>query len=417
MVDSAAMKLRRILILPFAAVISVFGFSRSTCAQTKWLATWATSPQAEADETVLKTEELRAATMRQIVHLSLGGARIRLRLSNRYGTEPLHVTGVHLAKAVAPGSPKIVPSSDKAVLFSGKADVFIPAGADYTSDPVELNAPSLSDLAITLQVDATSRKLTGHPGSRATSFLATGDVLSAEDLPEAKKVTRWYFIAGLDVEAAVDAFTIVVLGDSITDGHGATTDGNDRWPDLFAKRLQTNAATKKIAVVNQGIGGNRLLLDGIAANALARFDHDVLSQPSAKWAIVLEGINDLGMLTHEKEVSAEEHSTEVRRVESAYEQLVLRAHAQGIKVIGGTLTPYVGSAFYHPDEKNEADRQAVNDWIRKHFDAVIDFDKVVRDPEHPEKLRAEFDCGDHLHPSPAGFAAMADAIPLSLFVN
>ena len=400
-----------------ALFVSTLGVAGSAIAQNKWVATWATSPQPDTDETVLKAEELSAGTMRQIVHLSVGGARLRLRLSNRYGTEPLHVTAVHLAKAVAPGSPKILPGSDKAVLFSGRADVVIPAGADYISDPVEFNAPPLSDLAITLQVDATSRKLTGHPGSRATSFLATGDALSADDPTDAKRITRWYFIAGVDVEASVDAFTIVVLGDSITDGHGATTDGNDRWPDLFAKRLQANAATKKIGVVNQGIGGNRVLLDGIAANALARFDHDVLSQPSIKWVIVLEGINDLGMLTHEKEVSDEEHSAEVRRIESAYEQIVVRAHAQGIKVIGGTLTPYVGSAFYHPNMKNEADRQALNDWIRKHFDAVIDFDKVVRDPEHPEKLRAEFDCGDHLHPSPAGFTAMAEAIPVLLFAN
>ena len=188
-------------------------------------------------------------------------------------------------------------------------------------------------------------------------------------------------------------------------------------PSALAKRLRANEATKTIGVANEGIGGNRLLLDGIAANALARFDHDVLSQPGVHWVIVLEAINDLGMLTHEKEVTDEEHREQVRRVTTAYEQIIARAHSQGIKVAGGTLTPYVGSGFYHPNEKNEADRQAVNDWIRKHFDAVVDFDKAVRDPEHPDRLKAEFDCGDHLHPSPAGFAAMAEAIPLSLFAN
>lgn len=411
--------MKRAKLLKFILAVGIFaaGFSEVTSAQNKWVASWATAPQADSDESVLKAEELRFGTLRQIVHLSIGGTKLRLRLSNRYGTEPLHFLAVHVAKAVAAGSPKIVPSSDKAILFDGKPDVTIPAGADYFSDPLEFDEPALGNLAITMRIEAWSKKFTGHPGSRATSFLMAGDALTADDMPDAKKITRWYFLAGVDVEAPKDAFSVVALGDSITDGHGATTDGNDRWPDVLAKRLQANAATKKIGVANEGIGGNRLLLDGIGANGLARFDHDVLSQPGVRWVIVLEAINDLGMLTHDKEVTDEEHREQVRRVTAAYEQIIARAHVQGIRVIGGTLTPYVGSGFYHPNEKNEADRQAVNDWIRKHFDAVVDFDKVVRDPKHPDMLKTEFDCGDHLHPSPAGFAAMADAIPLSLFAN
>ncbi len=411
------MKRTNLLKLFVAGFLLPVGLPRTVFAQNKWVVSWATSPQADWDENALKADELRFGTLRQIVHLSIGGSSVRLRLSNRYGTEPLNFMAVHLAKAVAAGSPKILPESDKAILFDGRPDVMIPAGADYFSDPLEFNAPALGDLAVTYRVETWSKKFTGHPGSRATSFLATGDALSAEDMPNAKRITRWYFLAGVDVEAPHSAFAIVALGDSITDGHGATTDGNDRWPDVLAKRLQATAATKKIGVANEGIGGNRLLLDGIAANGLARFDHDVLSEPGVRWVIVLEAINDLGMLTHEKEVTDAEHSEQVRRVIAAYEQMIARAHAQGIRVVGATLTPFVGSGFYHPNEKNEADRQAVNDWIRKHFDAVVDFDKVVRDPEHPERLKAEFDCGDHLHPSPAGFAAMAQAIPLSLFAN
>lgn len=399
------------------AVVCVCAHSSNAFAQMKWVVTWATSPQADADESVVKVDEMRFGTLRQILHLSVGGTRVRIRLSNRYGSGPLHVMAIHVAKATGSGSPKIVTETDARVRFAGKEDVIIPAGADYFSDPVEFNAAALSDLAITLRVDPASQKLTGHPGSRATSFLEPGGSITAEDFPDAKRITRWYFVAEVDVEESANAYAIVALGDSITDGHGATTDGNDRWPDVLTKRLQANAPTKKIGVANQGIGGNRLLLDGIADNALARFDHDVLSQAGVKWVIVLEGINDLGMLTHEKEVTDEEHAEEVKRIEGAYEQIIVRAHAHGVRVIGGTLTPYVGSGFYHPNEKNEADRQAVNEWIRKHFDAVVDFDKVVRDPEHVERLKAEFDCGDHLHPSPAGFAAMAEAIPLSLFVN
>ena len=385
-------------------------------AQTKWVATWATSPQLDSSDTV-KASELGEGTLRQIVHLSLGGSQIRMHFSNRYGTEPMHFTAVHVARAVAAGSAKIAVGSDKKVLFSGKADVIVPEGTDYVSDPVDFAASPLSDLAITLRVASSTNKLTGHPGSRANSFLAKGNVVSAENLPEANKIAHWYFIAGVDVAAPVDAYAIVVLGDSITDGHGATTDGNDRWPDLFAKRLQENAGTRKTGIVNQGIGGNRLLLDGVGANALARFDHDVLGQAGVRYVIVLEGINDLGMLTHEGEVSDEDHQGEVRQIIGAYEQIIARAHTQGIKVIGGTLTPYVGSEFYHPNTKNEADRQAVNAWIRTHFDSVIDFDKVLRDRAHPDLMLPEFDSGDHLHPGSAGFAAMANAVPLTLFGN
>jgi lysophospholipase L1-like esterase len=401
----------------FVGSLSLFGSVAGSFAQTRWVASWATSPQEASDESVLKADELRGGTLRQIVHLSLGGQQVRVHLSNRYGTEPLLFTAVHVAKAVSAGSAKIVAGTDKEVLFSGKTDVIVPEGADYVSDPVDFAAAPLSDLAITLRVDLGGKEMTGHPGSRANSFFAKGNTVSAEDLPEAKKFARWLFIAGVDVAATGDVFAIVALGDSITDGHGATTDGNDRWPDVFAKRLQGSAATRKIGVVNQGIGGNRLLVDGIAANVLARFDHDALGQAAVRYMIVLEGINDLGMLTHEKEVSEVEHEAEVKRVIGAYEQIISRAHAQGIKVIGGTLTPYVGSSFYHPNAKNEADRQAVNAWIRTHFDGVIDFDKVVRDPAHPELMLPEFDSGDHLHPGPAGFAAMAGAIPTSLFVN
>jgi lysophospholipase L1-like esterase len=408
----------KIWIRMFLGTALLFGSAGALSAQSRWVASWATSPQLVDDESALKANELREGTLRQIVHLSIGGMQVRVRLSNRYGTEPLRFTAVHVATAMAAGSAKIVTKTDRELRFSGKPDVIVPAGADYISDVADLPVAALSDLAITLRVDFAAAAQTGHPGSRATSFLAKGNNLVAEDLPEAKKVQRWYFVAGVDVAAPAEAFAVVALGDSITDGHGAATDGNNRWPDVLAKRLQTAAAaTQKIGVVNQGIGGNRLLLDSIGTNALARFDHDVLAQAGVRCVIVLEGINDLGMLTREKEVSEAEHEAEVRRVTGAYEQIIARAHAQGIKVVGATVTPFVGSAFYHPGPKNEADRQAVNAWIRTHFDGVIDFDNVVRDPAHPELMLPEFDSGDHLHPSPAGYAAMAEAIPVSLFVN
>ena len=320
---------------------------------------------------------------------------------------------------MSPASGAINVATDKALAFSGRADVTIPAGAEYVSDPVAFTATALSDLAITIHFEVPPSGQTGHPGSRATSYLVHRNLVSAAELPDAKKVEHWSFISGVDVSASPQAAAIAVLGDSITDGHGSTTNSNNRWPDVLAKRLQADPSTRAIAVLNQGIGGNRLLLDGLGPNALARFDNDVLAPAGIRYLIVLEGVNDIGMLTHDGEVAAVEHEKLVQRILSAYEQMVTRAHAHGIQVFGATILPFVGSEFYHPGPSTEADRQAINQWIRAlgHFDAFIDFDKVTRDSEHPERLLPAFDCGDHLHPSPAGYAAMAEAVALALFTS
>jgi lysophospholipase L1-like esterase len=276
---------------------------------------------------------------------------------------------------------------------------------------------SLSDLAVTIHTDTLPETQTGHPGSRATSYLAHGNFVSASDLPNAKKIEHWYFLSGLDVASTSESKVIVAFGDSITDGHGATLNTNDRWTDVLAKRLAADPAEIRFAVLNQGIGGNRVLLDGIATNALARFDEDVLVQAGVNYLIILEGINDIGMLVHGGEVSQAEHDLLVHRIVAAYEQMIMRAHRRGMQVIGATILPFGGCAFYHPGPTSEADRQAVNQWIRTagHFDAVIDFDAVMRDPQHPERLLPSLDSGDHLHPSPAGYAVMGNSIPLWLF--
>lgn len=386
-------------------------------AQDHWVGSWAASQQLVEPQNSLPVSELRNATLRQIVHLSIGGSTLRVKLSNRYGMAPQRFTGVHIARPQSAASAKIVSGTDKALLFSGSPEVTIPAGADYVSDPVTFPVAPLSDLAITLHIDTPPGQQTGHPGSRATSYIIPGDQLSALDLPDAKQVEHWYFIAGVDLSVISRASAVVTLGDSITDGHGATPNGNDRWPDVLAKKMQALADTRSIAVLNHGIGGNRLLLDGLGPNALARFDHDVLAQAGVLYAIVFEGVNDLGMLTKDGNVSAAEHQQQVHRLTEAYQQIVARAHAHGIRVFGATITPFVGSAFYHPGPDTEADRQAVNEWIRTpgHFDAVIDFDQLVRDPGHRERLLPQYDSGDHLHPSPQGYAAMGETIPLSLF--
>ena len=383
----------------------------------KWVGSWVSSQQIPEPRNALDPADLRDATLRQIVHLTLGGKEVRVRLSNAFGTEPLHVTSAHIARPLSSSTGSVDVSTDKALTFAGSPDVTIPAGADYVSDPVAFPVAAFSNLAISLYLETAPAQQTSHPGSRQTSFLVHGNQVSSVDLLNAKQVDHWYQISGVDVTAPAQAASVVVLGDSITDGRGSTTNGNDRWPDNLARRFQAAAATRMLGVLNAGTGGNRLLQDGLGPSALARFDRDVLAQAGVRTLIVLEGINDVGTLTADHEVSPEEHQSLVLRMTGAYEQIVARGHAYGIRVIGATITPYMGNTGYHPTPINEADRQAVNAWIRTpgHFDAVVDFDKIVRDPAHPDQLLPAYDSGDHLHPSPAGYRAMADAVPLSLF--
>ena len=390
--------------------------AQSTNDKTQWVGSWAASQQVPEVANLLDTDLLHDATLRQIVHLSVGGSELRVRVSNAFGREPLHLTAVHVARPVSAASAAIDAASDKAVTFDGSADVTIPAGAEYLSDAVVMPVAALSNLAISIHYDEPPVGETGHPGSRATSYVAHGDLVSAANLPEAKTVEHWYQISGVDVVAEKKAASVVTLGDSITDGHGATTNGNDRWPDVLAARMQADKSTREMGLLNEGIGGNRLLLDGLGPNALARFDRDVLAQTAVSAVIVLEGVNDLGTLTRDHDVSVEAHKALVGRIEGAYAQMIARGHAHGVRVIGATILPYGRSKYYHPGPEGEADRQAVNAWIRAagHFDGVVDFDQAMKDPVHPNNLSPAYDSGDGLHPGPAGYRAMADAVSLKL---
>jgi lysophospholipase L1-like esterase len=382
-----------------------------------WVATWGSSQQIPEPQNALPAGDLQDATLRQIFHVSVGGSLLRVHLSNAFGTEALHFTSVHIARPISSSSAEIDPKSDRPLTFAGNVDVTVPPGAEFVSDPLEFTVPPLSNLAVSFHLDAAPARQTSHPGSRSTSYDVHGDAVAATNLNEPKHVDHWYQVSEIDVAAAPAAAAVVALGDSITDGHGATTNGNDRWTDVLAARLQADRKTRDIGVSNQGIGGNHLLTDGLGPNVLSRFDRDVLAPAGARWVIVFEGVNDLGGLARVAEVSPVEHAAEVSRVLAAYEQIIARAHAHGLRIYGATVTPYVGSDYYHPGPLSEADRQAVNQWIRTagHFDAVIDFDSIVRDPQHPDRLLPAYDCGDHLHPSPAGYKAMGEAIPLALF--
>jgi lysophospholipase L1-like esterase len=386
----------------------------------RWVGSWAASQQVPEPANALAPDALTHATLRQLVHLSVGGEQLRLRLSNAFGTAPLHLVAVHVAAPVSTKGAAIDVATDRAVTFDGgRADVTIPAGAEYLSDPVAFHAPALSELAITLQYGDAPAVQTSHPGSRATSYLSHTAKVDSADLADASKFEHWFQISGVDVPAVADAEAIVTLGDSITDGHGATTNGNDRWPDDLAVRLQAVPALRSRSVLNHGLGGNRILLDGNGPNALARFSRDVLAQPGVKYVVVFEGVNDLGVASRLAEISQDAHDALVAHLIGALQQMIVRAHSNGLRIYGATITPYTGSEYYHPAAASEADRQKVNAWIRTpgNFDAVIDFDKVVEDPAQPGRLLPKFDSGDHLHPSAAGFKAMSDSIPLALFAQ
>lgn len=412
------MRIGQLFLLPLflASALAPIAIAAKTPSPA-WVATWGASQQIPEPQNALPAEDLRDATVRQIVRISVGGSALRIHLSNEFGTEALQFTAVHVARALSPASSAIDPATDKALTFAGSGSVLIPPGAEFISDPLEMHVDSLSDLAVTFHLDAPPARETSHPGSRATTYYEHGDLVSSLELKDAKHVDHWYQLSEIDVRASDASASIVALGDSITDGHGTTTNGNDRWTDVFAARLQSSVKTRNIGVVNKGTGGNHLLTDGLGPNVLARFDRDVLAPAGVRWLIVFEGVNDLGGLARDGEVSKARHDALVARVLAAYQQMIDRAHGHGIRVLGATITPYVGSTYYHPGPMSEADREAVNTWIRApgHFDAVIDFDKTVRDPQSPNRLLPSFDSGDHLHPSPAGYKAMGEAVPLSLF--
>ena len=406
-----------IAILAWVTVAAQGLQAQSISSTQSWVGSWAASQQLPEPQNSMPAEDLNDATLRQIVHLSVGGSTLRIHVSNAFGFLPLHLTSVHVAHPLSLASAAIDTATDRALAFSGREDVIIPPGAEYISDPLDYPAPALSDLAVSMHFDFPPAEQTGHPGSRATSYLVHGDAVSAAELPGALKFDHWYHLAAIDVAASPDSAAIAVLGDSITDGHGATTNGNDRWTDVLARRLQSNPATRYIGVLNQGIGGNHLLSDGLGPNVLARFDRDVLAQTGVRWLILLEGVNDLGGFTRVSDPPRADHEAFVRRILASYEQIIARAHAAHIHVIGATILPYTDSNYYHPPASNEADRQAFNQWIRTpgHFDAVIDFDRAMADPKHPDHLNPEYDSGDHLHPSATGYRRMGEFVSLSLF--
>ena len=389
----------------------------------QWVAAWTSMPQLTEPANMPPppfTQEdgvLHDATLRQTVRLTVSGDRLRFRFSNAFGGAELPLTraAVALPAGGRAGVDGIVPGTSRPLTFSGRPATTVPVGAQVVSDPVRLDAAPGANLTVTLHLadGQASTDVTSHPGSRTTSYLLEGDHTDAAALPGATATDHWYFLSGVEAEASARTRAAVVLGDSLSDGRGSTTNGNDRWPDLLNDRLRGPGAPP-VSVVNQAAGGNRVLDDGLGPNALARLDRDVLAVSGARWLLVFEGINDIG--TAPATPAAQEETGD--ELVAAYDQIVTRAHAQGIRVYGATLTPFGGSTPYDdPEGLREATRQRVNDWIRSsgRFDAVVDFDAATRDPANPRALRPALDTGDHLHLNPQGYALLARTVPLGLF--
>ena len=374
-----------------------------------WVGTWAASPVGS----VVNEGQPGPAntTYRNIVHTSIGGSAVRVQLTNEFGTEPLTVGAAHIAVSAGGGS--IQTNTDHALTFNGKPTVEIPAGAFVLSDPVTMQAVPMSDLAVSVYVpEQRIRNTTCHTFGDSTNYVLQGDGTAAATADKSNPIYAWCFVKGIDVKTDGKAAAIATFGDSITDGAHATRDANRRWPDVLAARLQADKKTADLGVLNEGIGGNRVLHDGYGPSALARFDRDVIAQSGVKYLIILEGINDIGRLKNPHEPGDNITADDLI---FGLTQLVTRAHQHGIKVFGATLTPYLPTGYSSP--QGEEVRQAYNQWIRTSgiFDGVIDFDKITQDPANPGSFLPAYDSGDHLHPGDAGYKAMGDAIDLSLF--
>ena len=398
-----------LVLVCFVTFFASGGFAFAQAPASNWVGTWAASPVgSEVNDGQPGPANM---TYRNIVHISLGGSAVRVQLTNEFGTKPLEVGAAHVA--ISAGGGTIQTNTDHALTFNGRPTVEIPAGAFVLSDPVTMTAAPLSDLAVSVYLpEQRINNTTCHTFGDSTNYVLKGDATAAATANDSSPIYAWCFVKGIDVQTDGKAAAIVTFGDSITDGAQSTRDANQRWPDVLAARLQADKKTAGISVLNQGIGGNRVLHDGYGPSALARFDRDVIAQSGVKYLIILEGINDIGRLKDPREPGDKITADDLI---FGLSQLVTRAHQHGIKVFGATLTPYLPAGYSSP--QGEEVRQAYNRWIRTSgvFDGVIDFDKITQDPAHPEQYLPEFDSGDHLHPKDAGYKAMGDAINLSLF--
>jgi len=401
----------RIVLVLLITVSTVAAQSRAgKQAPAPWVGTWATSPFGGDPWHTVPT--LVDSTLREIVHTSIAGDVVRVRLTNEFGTEPLRIDAATIGMSA--GLSSVDASTLHNLAFGGAPSIVIPPGAQALSDPVAMTLPALANLAVSIYLPLQQvSDVSVHSSAQQDNFIQTGNHVRDASFASPVVSPSWYFLKGVDVEPATErAAAVIAFGDSITDGALSTENANHRWPDYLAARLKNDPATAHLSVLDEGIGGNCVLIHCVAENALARFDRDVLSQAGVKYVILLEGINDIGRL---HSPNRPDYKLTAEDLEQGLAQLVARAHEHGIKVFGATLTPYKGAGYF--TEQGEQIREAVNHWILSSgvFDGTIDFDKATGDPANPLMFAPQFDSGDHLHPKDAGYSAMADAIDLGLF--
>lgn len=405
----------------FAAASLPCAAKAKTVPGPHWVGSWACSPQLVEPRNRPPAPGLAGNTLRQIVHLTIGGDQLRFKFSNEFGLTPLTLTSVHIALPAGPGA--IRTGTDQALSFGGSPSITISPGAFMLSDPIHFTVAPLSDLAVTFHVDRMPQAITGHPGSRETSYLAVGDQVTHATLADPVTTEHWYVLDGIDVEAAKDAAAIAILGDSITDGHASITNKNTRWTDYLARDLGAKKKDAGISVLNQGLGGNTIIRGGLGPTALSRYDRDVIAQPGVRWVIVFEGVNDIGGSRYRPPHApsappgAPAPPDVADQIIQAYHQFIVRAHTRGLLIYGATITPFGGSFYDSP--LTEAAVKKVNNWIRNsgEFDAVLDFNQVLSDRHSPDKLNPAFDSGDHLHPNSDGYEKLGAAVNLKLFAR
>lgn len=397
----------------FAAALLLAGCGSAPRGEGLWLAAWGSAQLEQGpppDAQALWRQPMRDVSLRQIVRVDAAGQAVRVRISNLFGAEPLSLGAVTVALA---DGVALNAASLRSLSFGGRREVVVPAHAEVWSDPVEFAVARQADLAVQMHVQAGPRLASVHPGSRIRSWVVEGNRVGLTDWPEAVAQEGWWHLAAVDVRAAKPAPVLVATGDSITDGYGVPSGSYQRWTDQLSRRLV--AEKRETSVINTGIGGGRLLRDGLGPSLMSRFERDVLARTGVTHAVVLIGVNDLGISHRGKPTTPESRAALLAELKAGFTDLATRARALGVCLIASTVMPYSGSGYYAPQAENEADRQALNAWLREpgRFDALLDFDAVMRDPARPAFLRAEVD-NDGLHPSLAGYRVMAEAFPVEV---
>ena len=399
----------RKIIIPFMLLLISWGLFGQSNSKTKWVGTWATAPQLVETKNMPPSPGLTNNSLRQIIRVSIGGDTLRVRFSNEFSTSAVSMKSVQIA--VSTGDNTINVPTNKELKFHDSSEVTMDAGASVTSDPIAFHLTPRMDVAITIYFGQTSITVTGHPGSRTTSYILAGNTTTTTDFAGAVTTDHWYNINAIDVLTPSTAACVAILGNSITDGRGSITNLQNRWPDIFSEALLKESSTQQVGVLNLGIGGNCVLSGGLGPTGVSRYDQDILNQQGVRWAIIFEGVNDIGGVR-----SDDAASTTANNLIAAYKQMVVKAHAKNIRIYGGTIMPFKGNGYYN--QYSESCRNTVNLWIRSkgNYDGCIDFDKTMRNPQDTTRIVSSYQ-NDGLHPDAAGHKTMGESVDLNLFTG